>query len=150
MLRRVRWAIVAALVAAAAGGTVAVGVLTASASSPTRLSSSQVFAIAQRFAAANGDASPSSMQMVHTTRGEANDVIEPGAGMGFDRDHDVYAIAATGYFTAYQAAVPPGRPLPTGTVLTLVIDVFSGQVLDWGVQDASPSLKAAGAVINAR
>ena len=68
-----------------------------------------------------------------------------------EEDVDVTLIQMTGRFTATRTA-PPGassdvepRP-PTGTVLSVVVDRATGEVLDIGITDKSAALERLGTV----
>ena len=66
---------------------------------------------------------------------------------GLDATEPVMVLAATGTrFTARRAKAPVGSALPTGTVLTEVIDLTTGLVRDWGVSDKDPGLARLGVV----
>lgn len=58
----------------------------------------------------------------------------------------VYLVVAKGQFSGRLAKHPPGAQLPTGTVLSLVIDTQTRQITDWGISDTEPNLSALGSV----
>jgi hypothetical protein len=103
-----------------------------------------VASILTSFAQTNGDANPTSMQMVATDRTSALAVLSPGVTVA-GGSTPVYALTATGNFTAYVAKVPPGSQLPTGTTLWMIVDAQDpGVLLDWGVTNLTPDLSSLG------
>lgn len=113
------------------------------------LSRRQLRRIALQAARRSGDSSPRTIEAVRTTHAEALSLTEPGApygGLG-PRRTPVYLIVMTGNFTAYHASIPPGAPIPTGSVMTLIVDPH-GRGLDGGLNNnPKPQLWRAGKVI---
>jgi hypothetical protein len=105
---------------------------------------SQLDQIATSLAAGHGDASPTAITYVATTRQAANQVA---GGEQVDSNPPSYLIAEQGNFVD-QAAVPPGSSAspPSGSVLTIVVDQQSGQVLDIGIGNQQPQLSSLGPV----
>jgi hypothetical protein len=99
----------------------------ASASAPTVSDLTQV---ALTVSARNGVTAPTNIEYVTTTRKAANLLL---AGASVDSDESVTVFQMTGPFTGYGASVPMGANLPTGTVLTVIIDSATGRVSDWGI-----------------
>ncbi len=93
----------------------------------SHLPEGQILRIALTAAGRSGDPKPTLIQ--HTRGNQAS-----------------YLIAERGHFTAYMASPPPGAPLPTGSVLTLVVDAFTGDVTDYGVSNRYPDLVVLGPV----
>lgn len=56
----------------------------------------------------------------------------------------VIALEASGNFVANSAHVPPGAALPTGTVVTEIVDANTGQVEVWGVSNNASDLSQFG------
>jgi hypothetical protein len=114
---------------------------------------SQLQHLALQNAASMGEQNPGNMKAVQTTHAAAMSLMYPGSRPGafnnFVADGTtVYVITMTGHFTAYDATVPPGIPLPTGTDETLVID-NQGDVLDLSLNDnPEPTLASVGPVID--
>jgi hypothetical protein len=92
---------------------------------------------AATMAADNGDATPSSAQWVLTDA----DTAAPAVGLESGAPGlEVYLVVMRGDFLAYQAKVPAGASLPTGTVMTFMADVSSRKVTDWGVSNVVPEI----------
>jgi hypothetical protein len=108
-----------------------------------RLGSRRILTLALHAAAANGDPGPSLVQHAAGTRFEA--VLVSSGDLVFEWNWSVL-IAVRGHFTATGASIPPGGRVPTGTVLTLVIDPRTGQATDFGLGDRYPRLARLGAV----
>jgi hypothetical protein len=149
----------AAAILATASVIVLTGVraLTASATQPQKvprpadgLTAGQLVAIAKATARRSGDTNPSELEAVRTTRGRAGQLIWPGAGAGSDRT-PVYAITMRGKFTAYQAPIPAGGRLPTGSVISIVVGAtgrLKGYGLDFNLTTRpEPNLRAVGRLI---
>lgn len=109
------------------------------------MTTTQIATVARNFAAAAGDPSPTSIRAVRTTRGAAN-LLLSGASVS-DASHDVYAIVETGNFTIKNLPIPPNAPAPRGTVLHIVVDASTGEMLDEGVNDIKPDLATLGSVL---
>lgn len=97
------------------------------------------------FAAANGDTSPSDVESVITTAGAALTLLygAPGA----DPDAAVVVTVGRGHFTGSAAKVPAGASMPTGTVLTQVVQADTGERSDWGINDTYPELSSLGVIV---
>lgn len=114
---------------------------------------SQLAQMALQSASSTGDANPSNMEAVQTTHGVAMSLLYPGSpSQAFNNfvpdGTSVYVITMTGNFTAYDAIVPPGTALPTGTTETLVTDM-QGDLLDFSLNNnPEPALASAGPVID--
>jgi|SRR5213593_2474503 hypothetical protein len=98
-------------------------------------------AVAARVAGLNGDPHPSKAIAVPSTRKTA-ELVESGADV--NTDQDVYLIVLHGHFVGHVAHVPPGAPLPRGSVLTIVVDANTDLVTDWGISDQTPNTSALG------
>ena len=90
-----------------------------------------------------GDPQPTYAGYVETTREEAQSFA---AATPMEDSQPVYLVELRGKFVAHGAHVPPGRPLPVGTVATFTVDVTSGQVLDFGINDLTLDLSRLGTV----
>lgn len=86
---------------------------------------------AKSLAAASGDAAPTAVSTVKTTRGAANQLDGESVG-STELARTVYMVEEFGHFTA-TGSVPRGYKRFTGNVLHFVIDAQTGQVLDEGV-----------------
>lgn len=100
---------------------------------------------AGQIAALNGEASPSAIEAVTTTR---NDAVHVAQGQGEDvlSKEPVYLVQMQGGFTGYEASVPAGTNLPKGAVMAFTVSVDSGAVLDWGIAAAPADLSTLGPV----
>jgi hypothetical protein len=97
-------------------------------------------AIAARAASVNGDAHPAQVTFVPTTRRKAQALT----GGVIPRDNASYLVQLRGHFTGYDASVPPGSKLPTGTVMTLTVDAATGSVTDVSIGNSAANLSALG------
>ena len=89
-------------------------------------------ALAERMAGASQDAHPSQAVYVKSLRGLANAVLSGDVVDG--SQIPVYVVVLTGTFTGgVWAYVPPGAAVPTGRLLTLVVDARNGDTLDVGL-----------------
>jgi hypothetical protein len=107
-------------------------------------------------AAGEGDATPTNITAVRTTRGEANQIMEPGLPTSSETTDPtpVILVTMTGSFTAIGAPIPPGAAIPTGTTLTIAYDASTGQPLDSNLRSPSdsappPNLASAGSPVMA-
>jgi hypothetical protein len=57
-----------------------------------------------------------------------------------------FLIVERGHFVANGADIPAGASVPTGSVLTIVVDATTGKITDDGVQDWVPNLTQLGHV----
>jgi len=99
--------------------------------------------LATQLAAANGDPAPSSMEYVLTTRQAAAKATSQAV---VDSDQPVYVASFSGKFSGDLAKTPRGAVKPSGSVMTVVIDQSTGRITDWGIEKATPTLAALGAV----
>jgi hypothetical protein len=106
----------------------------------------KVQAISMSVAAQNGDANPTSVDSVQTTRSTAYQLVWPGAGTVSDST-PVYATTMVGTFSANNALLPPGAPTPTGTILTTVVNAQTGAMMDMNLSNRRPDLAQAGTVV---
>jgi len=98
-------------------------------------------------AARDGDRTPTGIDEVETTHSEALQLMEPGCCDGNPVDDTpVYVVQLIGSFTAYDAPIPPGAAVPTGTVLIMVVDANTGFGTDVSVRTHPVNLAAAGPV----
>jgi hypothetical protein len=134
--------------AAALLGGVATIVLLLTASSPvsaspTGISEAQIVAIATTAAANLGEVAPTNIAHSEGTRAAA---VAVSSGEVVQGSNDSVLIAEHGHFVGTNVHRPPGAPAPEGSVLTLVVDVSSGEITDLGIQDNYPDLAALGPV----
>lgn len=111
---------------------------------------SLINAFALRAAARDGDAYPASIRTVSTTEDRAAQLLEPAAPRLAGAKADltpVYLVTMVGHFTAYDAPVLGGTPLPTGTVMSFTVDRRTGQVRDVQLSTRTPRLSSAGPVM---
>lgn len=96
-----------------------------------------------------GDSTPTDISYsALATRNQALAASGSGAVMGgaYGSATGYFVIVAHGNFTAYDAPIPGGAKVPTGTVMTLVVHASSGAVTDGGLQNNTPDLSALGPV----
>ncbi len=108
-----------------------------------RLSEQRILTLALQAAASNGDPHPSLIEHAEGTRFEA--VLVSSGDLVFEWNWSIL-IAVRGRFTATDISIPPGARVPTGTVLTLVINARTGQGTDFGLGGRSPPLDRLGPV----
>jgi hypothetical protein len=89
-----------------------------------------------RFAVELGDSGPTAALYVRTTRALANDLL----GTGVDSDQPVYFVVLSGNFELESSRVPAGQPSPVGSEGYLIIEVSTGQVLDFGLSQRAVAL----------
>lgn len=103
-----------------------------------------LYKIASAMASWNGDASAvGSAVAVASSRENALAVITRPGVTAFS-DEPVYVVTMTGHFVGEYASVPPGQPLPTGTVLHFTVAAATGDLLDWGISDRPDGLGVLG------
>lgn len=112
---------------------------------PTRVPKTRILAIALAAAKADGDAKPTLIQHVLSTRRRAVRVTSGGDLV--NGQEPVYAVEVRGHFVAANASRPLGAPPPHGSVLTLVLKASTGKPLDWGLSNNSAHLGQLGRVI---
>ncbi len=110
---------------------------------PSGLSERQILGIAKAAAARAGDPTPTLIQHSEGTRAQAN---RPTCGCVVSGNRTSYLIAIRGHFVLNDVSRPPGASSPSGSVLTLVVDAFTGQTTDLGVSNRYPDLAALGPV----
>jgi hypothetical protein len=155
-----RWRLLAGVLAVGAAVIGTVGILRTTRASAEASGSSQVAAsapsIAQlqeaalRIAADDGEADPSGMEEAESTVGTVAHVIEregtgpmiadPETGRPWS-ETQVYAVTMSGHFT-YNGPVPPNRPAPTGTSLTVMINARTGALVSETLSDSQPDMHA--------
>lgn len=144
-MKRSRIALAGTCAAALAGTAVFVVVGGGHASAQDAYTDAQAEAALVKAAIASGDPSVTHGQWVRVTRGVANSLTS-GSSVGSEDSEDVVLVEALGNFTATYAHPMYGAPLPTGTVMTLILDPASGQVLDYGLSPTAVDLSRVGAV----
>jgi hypothetical protein len=91
----------------------------------------QLWTVSQRVAAANGDARPRSVFAVGPVDHQrAERVLSGDIVYGHEQ---VYAVELRGHFTCGACSTPAGGRVPSGTVITVTIQVRTGTVLDFGL-----------------
>jgi len=100
-------------------------------------------ALAHRAAAANGDPAPAWITAVMTTRAKALTSATPGDFVPGSDQVRAFLITMCGHFTAKEASRPPGAKAPAGRYLSLVVDVKTFQVLDFGIAPKPPPVPPA-------
>ncbi len=88
--------------------------------------------IAQRLAADNADAHPTSTRMVATQRSKLN---QPLADDQLSTD-PLWVIEMTGHFVGHTAKLRQGSPKPTGTHLTVSVDPTTGEIADYSITNS--------------
>lgn len=97
--------------------------------------------ISLRIASNTGDSHPTSGRVWATSRSRATMLLDETRA---DTDQPSYVIVLNGNFAATDAPHPAGAPVPTGSVLTLVLDPSSGEITDFGVHKFSPDMTSVG------
>ncbi len=113
----------------------------AAASSP--LAEATILRIGQTVGAQQGDPSPTLIQHSDGTREQANLLASGETVPGTEVST---LIVERGHFVANNVPRPQGASPPQGDVLTIVVDVATGQVTDLGIQQNAPRLANLGPV----
>jgi len=113
----------------------------------TTLPPAQILAQIKYLAVANGEPNPTDIQYVTTTGADAAKALSEAPPPGPAGAESVVLVAARGRFIGYGAKVPPGAALPTGTVITAVMDAATGALTEWGISDTFPQLATLGRVV---
>ena len=103
-----------------------------------------------RLAQHSGDANPTSIRAVSTTRAKALQAATPGDMVPGSASQPAYLVVITGKFKLDNAPVPPGAPLPTGRYLAVTVNPATFQVMDLGLSNHQPPvpLRSYGPVSN--
>jgi hypothetical protein len=102
---------------------------------------------ALRIGSQMGDAHPTGISTVSSTRGRALSVMSPGETVaGVPGSVAVHVIAMHGQFIDDAASPPSGQGAPKGTWLTVSIDASTGEVLDLSLTNQRPALTRLGKV----
>jgi hypothetical protein len=109
------------------------------------LPDAQLDEIAHREAALAQDGAPSEIRAVDASMKSAmeidpHNVMPPPSdpGMTSLEASTVVVVSMHGSFKLANARVPSGRPAPTGSVLTLILDAHTGQLEGRAVTDEDP------------
>jgi hypothetical protein len=86
--------------------------------------------VAIELASLNGEARPANGAVFSSTRSAVERAISDSA---VNTDQPAFVAVVHGRFTAYEASVPPGSPLPTGSIMTITFDANTLEVTDWGI-----------------
>jgi hypothetical protein len=81
---------------------------------------------------------------VLTTRQAAVTLV---SGDGINSNEAVYLVQLVGQFTLTDVSIPPGGKAPTGTDLSLDVDVSDGNAVDTGLSLKAADLSSLGPVI---
>ncbi|MGH3191203.1 MAG: hypothetical protein ACRDOL_28950, partial [Streptosporangiaceae bacterium] len=100
-------------------------------------------AIAASVARSDGDPAPSQVTAVLTTHARALTSATPGDFVPGSGGVRVFLLTMQGRFTANDATGPPGSRAPTGRYLSLVVDVATFQVTDFGLSPRPPPVSPA-------
>lgn len=92
------------------------------------------------FAKFNGDATPTSIKAVETTRKRV------AGNAGVSSDQPVVTIQMHGTFVGNLASVANGDKAPKGNTLTVTLDKTTGEITDWSIGSQPQDLKTLGAV----
>jgi hypothetical protein len=97
-------------------------------------------------AAYNGDANPTVIDTIATTRGDAYTAIWPNTGaLATGGEEPVYAITMLGEFNNSEWAAPSVAPSSFSS-LTLVVDAATGTLVDANLRNADVDLSSLGAL----
>jgi hypothetical protein len=118
----------------------------------TPLSKAQLTGVVQKIAAEQGDADPTDIQAVATERGAGLSATNPGAKLPDTSGSQAwetalktwygqkaYLVTLHGEFTG-NVSTPAGDTTPTGSVLTLILDAYTGKITMMGLNKTQPSL----------
>jgi len=100
-------------------------------------------AIAASAAKANGDATPSQVTAVLTTRAKALTSATPGDFVPGSAGVRVFLLTMRGHFIATGVSRPPGSKAPTGRYLSLVVNAVTFQMTDFGLSPKPPPVSPA-------
>lgn len=100
-------------------------------------------AIARSAAKTDGDAAPSQVTAVLTTRAKALTSATPGDLVPGSASVRVFLLTMRGQFTATDASRPSGAAAPTGRYLSLVVNAATFQVTDFGLSPKLPPVSPA-------
>jgi hypothetical protein len=143
ILTKLRWRRMAVYVTAA-GTAVAISALTAlsSASAATpRIPASVTPALRTtmlRLARQGGDAYPTTIRAVSTTRAEALRDATPGDMVPGSASQPAYLVVITGKFKLNDAPRPQGAQTPTGHYLAVTVNPATLHVMDLGLSNHKP------------
>jgi len=113
-----------------------------SASGREKVKDDKIKEIAAAWAHDLGEAAPRALEYAESNRATA--VMAMSRGDVVADVNDVFLVEMEGHFVAQGAPRPPGMRAPSGSVLTLVIDAFTGQTLDIGISDRKTDMRALG------
>ncbi len=130
--------------ASAASASVPGSPIPASTGSPVPASAvPRLAAIARSVAKEDGDAAPSQVTAVLTTRAKALTSATPGDLVPGSASIRAFLLTMRGHFTATDATGPPGSKAPTGRYLSLVVNAATFQVTDFGLSPKPPPVSPA-------
>jgi hypothetical protein len=97
--------------------------------SPAEIQALRADALA--FAKANGESAPTGGVIASGNRRDV--VAATMGGAQVDTSQDVFVVRLHGSFVGYQAPVPRGFALPTGSYLEIVYDANTKAITDWNL-----------------
>ena len=103
-----------------------------------------VATLAHTVATQMGDAVPSSMSVVLTTRQAA---VQAAMASQVTTNPPVYFVEIRGQFVDRYARIPPGQPFPTGSTIMLTIDTQTHTILDFSISNQTFDLSSLGTAI---
>jgi hypothetical protein len=99
----------------------------------------QLKAAMYQMARASGDARPTSVQAVLTTRAKALQLATPGETVPGSTGQTVYLVVMKGHFTLREVSLPRGAHAPRGHYLSETLNPTTLQPMDIGLRNqASP------------
>jgi hypothetical protein len=111
------------------------------------LNETELEAVALNASRAAGDETPTELQAVRTTvldgamtlspPGSNAPTEDPAAQVELSKQAELEVLH--GHFVLTHASVPPGRPIPTGSVLSLVVDTETGAIVFTALNNRGPS-----------
>lgn len=111
------------------------------------LSTTELEAVAINASRAAGEDAPTELQAVNTTVLQGAMTLSPPSSGAPAESPEAQASLSRraelevlhGHFTLASASVPPGSPLPTGSVLSLVVDEETGAIVFTALNNRGPS-----------
>jgi hypothetical protein len=112
--------------------------------SPAEIQALRADALA--FAKENGESAPSGGIVVSGNRRDV--VAATMGGAQVSTAQDVFVVRLHGSFVGYQAPVPRGFALPTGSYLEIVYDASTKQITDWNLSERPQDLSRFGTPVS--
>lgn len=125
---------------------------------PNSSETTKIYAQAMRAAEAASDSAPTSVEMTVAPMGRATALVESEHGAASNSLIDprtaqpwtasaVYVVTMHGTFTLSSIRVPKGHKVPSGSVLTLMIDRQLDRIVGVHVSDTNDDLHQLGAAV---